>query len=819
MLNLKRPWGVVADVRYALRSLRRNPALSVVAIGSLALGIGANSAMFRVIDAVLLRPPPLVQAPDGIARIYLHKVTPGGSDVWASRMSYPLYMDLRRANQTFAGLGASWQKDITLGEGAAARSIHAVLVSSNYFELLGVAPQLGHFSASASGRDDGAEPIVMLSHEFWVRTFAANRAILGTTIRLNGRRFTITGIAPEQFRGLEPQRVDVWLPMGMASHFGFGSDMLESRSMTWLQAFGRLKAGLTRDAAAADLSRVLAEVDDRPVRGDAPLPVVLGPINAAQGPERSPELKVSVASAAVTAIILLIACANVASLLIARALQRRREIAIRLATGASRVRLLRQLLTESMVLALVSGTAGLLLAAAGNSALRVFRLASLPSILSGRVLIFSYTLAVVTGLVFGLAPALQAAYKDQITILRDGTGGSVQSTVRIRHLLVALQIALSYAMLVLAAAFILGFRDSSRTETGYDVERLLVASIDGLNLQQFQPHERDALVQHIRDRAIALPGVRSVGLGSSVPFGFHVSVPVWSDTPSASGSQPLEAALNVVDTSYFAAAGIAIHRGRGFTAMDREGGMPVAVVNEAFARAYSPATDAIGQCLHYGGSPEGCTTVVGVVRDTKVLSLTEAPAPSLYLPAAQRLPGVMSTLLIQLDRPATAHAANRLRRELQGAAPNLPYVEVRPFSALIEPQLRPWRLGSLTFTAFGALALCLAMVGLYGVVAYVVTTRQREFGIRLALGASLPHLGRIVLHGSLMATLVGCAVGSVGSLLALRLISHQITGLESPHGVVFIAVTFVLVIATLLASGRPVWRVSKIDPSASLRAE
>ena len=836
-------------LRHALRSLRRAPGFALAAVLVLAIGIGANATMFGVVDTLLLRPPSGVVEPGRVARVYVRQSLPGLGDVTSSSATYPDYVDLRDRHKDLAAVAAVSSARVPYGRGATARELRALFVSRSFFPLLGVRPAAGRFFVA--DEDDPTRPVrvAVLDHGFWRRQFGGSRDAIGRDLQLGEHRYTIVGVAPERFTGVDLAPVDVWLPIAAADPLAASAEAFTSRNWQWMEVIARLRPGATPDGAAATATTIRRQayaaaaaaapagggrrvVGGRVGRGDRPedATVVFGPVTRDRGPDPSRAATVSLWLSGVAAVVLLVACANVANLLLVRALGRRRETAVRVALGISRRQLALQLGAESLLLALGGAAVGLLLAAVGSQVVRRVLLADVGDVplgIDGRVLAFTAAAALLTALLCGLVPALQASAPDLTAALKSGPReGGAGAQRRLRDGLVVAQVALTIVLLVGAGLFVRSLRHAVTLDMGLDPTRLVVADMD-LREAGYSRQEADAIFRRMLERVDALPEVERAAITVATPFrsmlAQRLRIPGRDSLPRPrSGGGPY---LTGVTDGYFTATGIALRRGRGITAADVGAGAPVVVVNEALARLYWPGRDALGACLVVGRDSTGpCRTVVGVAENAKMSELREEPVPQLYLPLP---PGdttipPLRALFVRARRDAPDAAAAlvpAVRRAMIAAAPDLPYANVRPFTELYAPQVRPWRLGATMFSVFGGAALVLAVVGLYAVLAYAVSQRTREIGVRLALGAQRGDVVRLVVGQGMRVAALGLALGAVGAWAGGRLVREQLFGVAAHDPAVFGAVAATLLAVAAAASWLPARRASRVDPAAALQAE
>jgi putative ABC transport system permease protein len=852
------------DIRYAARGLRHAPAFTLVAAVTLALGIGANAAMFGIVDALLFRPPSGVADPGRVVRVQMQIAAPPGEPgaELSSVLSYRDYVNLRDNARGFAGVTAFAPVALSVGEGDDARTQDALLVTGDYFQVLGVRPARGRLIAPDDDREGAANPVVVMSWDFWRRTFPGDSGsqALGKALVINGRSFTVIGVTPRHFVGTQLGAPALWVPLGTGAALGQNAQLMRSRFVSWLSIVARLAPGIAREQArSAAQAAILAARDEggelptpeqlgeggpmsgevrvqiggpggEDGRGRAPPPpprVRLGGLGgagsarfgAAFGGGRS--LDVSLWFLAVTAAVLLIACANIANLMLARATKRSHEIAVRLSLGATRWRLTRQLMTESLLLALLGAGAGLWLAAFAVDLLpRVVPLPPLPPFLDGRVIAFTGLLTLVTTLVFGLVPALRATRPDIRSAL--GTGGPIGIGRSLgRRALVVAQLAASLVLLIGAGLFIRSLRNLKAVDVGFDAEHLLVATADvrGARLTREQT---DEYWLRALERVRGIPGVRSAALGMAAPFEMNIMMPVDAPGFPSPDGQPRGAQTDFAGVGYFATLGIPIVQGRPFTDEDRAGYAPVVIVNERMARQIWGGQSPVGKCIRAGvlGRNAPCAEVVGVAADAKYADITADPDLFFYRPIAQRPRQAPPMTVLHVRATGDPDAlAGVVRRELQGLDASIRFADVRPLTNLIMPQIQPWRAGTLIFTLFGALGLVLAAVGLYGVLSFLVAQRTREIGVRIALGAPSNSVLGLVLSQGARLIAIGVAVGLIVGAMSTQLFASMMFGVSPLDPVVYLATALVLATIGMLAVYVPARRATQVDAMVALRAE
>jgi putative ABC transport system permease protein len=821
------PWlqDLIRDVRHACRLLRRNPVFAGVAIASLAIGIGANGAMFSMADELILRPLP-VSDPGAVVAVSSETL----DRTSGSRLSYSNYHDLRDASRSFDGLLAYHTSSISFARSRqTVREMHlGMLVSDNFFSVLGVQPALGRTFTPEEGRVPGRDAGVVLGYDFWRNALAGDASILGATVWLNGIDFQVIGVTQATFTGIDPPlRPAFYVPIMMAERLSaVPSGSLENRAERTFAVKGRLKPGVAKARAQAELSSIWTAL-------------------ARQYPEANRNRVIAVRSGledriqqdpvdtvaigilmALAAIVLAIACANVANLMLGRGRARSREMAIRLALGVSRSRLLRQLLTESLLLALMGLALGLGVAYGGVRFLQTLptsdQIVIAPQ-LDHRVFVFGLIAATASAVLFGLAPARQSLKTDLVPGLKTSEPGDAAGQRAIgravgRSLLVIGQIALSMVMLVATGMLLDGFRKAVALNPGFRTDRLIMLSTD-TSLVRYTPAQTHAFYRDLVDHARALPGVASATLTSSIPFkvGDELTegvIPEGYQFPQ--GQDHVSTAAAVVDERYFDTMQIALIRGRAFTANDSSDSRPVAIVNEEFVRTYWPGKDAIGRRLRVNAQ---WLEIVGITRTGKYTWIAETSMPFLYLPFAQHEQTGMS-LLAETRNADPALLAAPLREVVRTLDGNQPVFNVQPFASLYYERAVavPLMLMQLVGT-MGLLGLTLALIGLYALVAYSVARRTREIGIRMAIGAASRDVLKMVLREGLLLSIVGIAVGGVACVAVARALTAALAGLGTPNPVTYVVVPAALVGLTMAATYLPARRAARVDPLVALRCE
>jgi predicted permease len=831
--------GLLADVRFGLRSLRKSPGFTATAVLTLALGIGGNTAVFSLVNAVLLQRLPVRES-----ERLVHLTFEGGG-----MLSFPDYADLRDHQRAFDGFAAFGGIQVSLNRGGEAELAGGLIVTGNYFEVLGARPELGRLIASSDDVRPGAHPVLVLSHGVWRSRFASEPGVVGRELLVNGHRFTVIGVAPEGFQGsqLGVER-GLYIPMMMqaivrpprAGYSGeMDPDLLRSRNNRWLTGLGRLQPGTTAEQAASALTSLAVGVMPPRPAGAPKIRMATMPVDVGDARTRAQLRSAATLLMAVVGTVLLLACANVANLMLSQAAARRREIALRLALGASRARVVRQLLTESVLLAAFGGLAGLLLtwwtlaafrgAAPPPGALPV----AIQAAVDVRVLAFTFVLALLAGILFGLAPGLTATGGALVPALKDESFVPDERARRfnLRSALVVSQVSLSLLLLVTAGLFLRNLRELQAIGPGFDVERLLSAQLP-VNLLRYTQDQGRAFYRSVVERVEALPGVESasvarVGLldsGGGRVSSLHVEGrsgrPDRFQSEGGGASAPGRDAIssNVIGPGYFATLGVALVAGRDFDPRDVREAPQVAVVNESFWRVHfadQQRRDVLGQRISLNG-PEGpWREIVGVVGDSKYWSLTEQPTPVAYLPLSQQHETGVVLYVRTGAAPASLIAA--VRREVQSLEPNLPLPELRTVSETVSSSLYAARMGARLLAVFGGLALLLAAIGVYSVISYGVAQRTREIGVRMALGAGSSDVQGLVLRRGLRLVALGVVVGLALALVAGRFLESFLHGVRGNDPLTFVAVPVVLTAVAFLACLLPARRATKLDPLAALR--
>jgi predicted permease len=819
------------DIRYASRGLRRSPGFTLVAVATLAVGIGVNGTIFSVVSSVLFRPL-AVERPAELVNIYGHTVTSAAHDA----LSYPNYQDYRAQAGTLSGLVAHTNFFASLSVDGSSELVGGELVSDNFFDVLGVRPALGRPFAPEEFAGPGAGPVAILSHAFWQTRFGGDQDVVGRAVRLNGLLYTVVGVAPQRFGGMVPGiTVNMWVPISMVDHVepmgnhrntgGGGESLLESRGRHFLWVKGRLRPGVELAQARAELDGIAARLSAQyPEANERERVKVVATRDVAINPDLDGPLTAGgLVLLGAVGLVLLVACANLANMALARAATRRHEMAVRQAIGAGRARLVRLLLTESVLVALAGGAASLAVTLSLTGFLGRYQ-PGLPIDIvldiapDWRVLVFTFAAALATGVAFGLAPAARSSRPDLARALRDSGGdgrGGRAPRVELRDALVVAQVAFSLMLLVVGALMARSLDAASRIDMGYDAARVAHLGLP-LEMNGFGPEEGAALVESGKQRLESLPGVRAVGLASRVPQslnnnGFGIFI---DGHPSTLADRPIILDGASVDEGYFTALGLRIVAGRAIEAADRDEGRRVAVVTQTMASRYWPGEDALGQSFRTArdGAPY---EIVGVVQDYKVDTPGESPKPYLHIPLRRQ--SAFANFIVRTGTPA-AGLVPLMERELRALAPDLVFLQTGTLAELADVRVLPIRLGAWLIGVFGLLAVLLAAIGLYGVIAFSVSRRVREIGIRKALGAETTTVVAMVLRRGLVLVAVGGALGAILAGAGARLLSSVLfVGAFDPlsFGVAFLVLAAVATCAYLV----PARRAARVDPLVALRGQ
>jgi macrolide transport system ATP-binding/permease protein len=812
------------DVRYAIRILIKNPGFTLIAALSLALGIGANSAIFSLADALLLRPLPILE-PSSVMDISTSTPdNPFGS------VSYPNFRDLQAKSQSFDSMVAFELSTLSVATSAQTlpQVVSGVIASDNFFRDFGVQPILGRGFLPEEGKVPGRDAVVVIGYDFWQTQLGKDPSVIGRNLRIKGIDFTVIGVAPQSFTGVDQYfHPALYVPTMMTQRLDAApTDPLEDRGNHSYSVKARLKPGASRQTAQAEVAAIWNSLKLQYPGSNETLGISVQTELQSRISHSPPDSALVALLMGLVSVVLLIACANVASLLLGRARARTREIALRISLGATRTRLLSQLLTESLLLALFGGALGLWFAYGGISFLQTIRIPSDPPItisprMDARVLLFSVVAAVLSSVVFGLVPALRSLKTDLVPALKANSGGQTTGGGRTigRNVLVIGQIALSMVLLVAAGMLLTGFRKMLAADPGFSTDRRLMLELD-TSLVRYTPQQTRDFYRKLIDQTRGLSGVRSAALARSIPFvpkQYGTSV-VPEGYQFAKGLSSDSILANIADDRYFETMNITVARGRTFTADDKDGSRRVAIVNEEFAQSYWPNQDALGKRFHLNDAKGPWLEIVGVTKTAKYLFPAETPTKFMYLPFAQNPSNQMLLIVETSGEPTPAIA--QVRDVVRGIDPNQPVYNVRTLSTFFQQRAVavPVMIAEL-ITTLGLLGLTLALVGLYGVVAYSVSRRTQEIGIRMAIGANKQTVLRMIIRQGLTLSLLGIAVGGVATFAIARVLVAGLAGLGAMSPVTFVAVPILLVLVTLAACYIPARRASMVDPMVALHYE
>jgi predicted permease len=818
------------DLGYALRGLRRKPGFTIAVVLTLALGIGANAAMFGIVDQLLFRPPPLLRDVDRTHRIYTFE-TFRGKERGGSVARYARYVDFTNWTTSFARTAGYTARTMAVGVGEAAREMQIGVVSASFFGFFDAPPTLGRYFNESEDQPPSGEPVVVLGHTMWQSQYGGRNDALGSKVQIGPMTYTVIGVAAPEFVGLWPERPPaMYIPITNYAAVNGGTfrttPWWKTYSWGWMNMIATRKAGVSIETANADLTNAhrrshearRVEQPGTPTIDLVKPHAIAGSIFVERGPSATSVGKVATWVGGVSLIVLLIACANVANLLLARALRRRREIALRIALGVSRGRLLSQLLTESLVLAVLGGAAGLFIAHFAGTVLRTSllnRSEAASGLRDPRTILFALAAAIVVGLLTGLAPVVQTRRIDLTSDLKAGMREGVYTKSRVRVVLLVMQAALSVILLVGAGLFVRSLRNVDNVRLGYDVDPVLLVDLNmrGVKLDSAQTVE---LRWRLLATAKTIPGVVNASLQTAVPFWSTRSVSLFVagiDTVSRLGQFD----QNVVSPEFFSTMGTRIVRGRGFTSEDGPQGPRSMVVSENMAKALWPGRDALGQCIRIGADTMPCAYVIGIAENIKEQSIGADSSYYYYMYAAQYRPDV-GGLFVRVNGSG-AKAKEQVRRALQREMPGASYVSLTPMSEIVGSQKASFSLGATMFVAFGMLAIVLAAIGLYSVISYNVTQRIHEMGIRVALGAQSRDVIRLIVSDGLQVALAGVAIGIVIALWGGKWVKPLLFDVSPRDPVTFVGVAVALVGVAVAASWVPARRATKVDANVALRTD
>jgi putative ABC transport system permease protein len=818
------------DIRYGARVLVKNPGISAISIISLALGIGANTTIFTVVNAVLLNPLPV----KNISRVVEIDTVDAKTHVTQANatkmgLSFPNCGDYARVNQVFDGVSCFVPIPLTWSGGAEPKQISGQLVSANYFDVLGLRPAVGRFFFPDEDTKPSGNNVAVVSYSFWTNKLGANPGAIGSTLQLNATSYTVIGVAPRGFKGtfsFTPAD-EIWVPLSMYPQVltGVAREFFNDRRALLAFGFARLKPRVAIGQAEASLKTIALHLESAYPKDNGGRSVALTPMaEAAIGVNAYDQIVLAGGlMMGVVGLVLLIACVNLANLLLSQAARREKEMSLRAALGASRPRMLRQLITESMLLALIGGAVGLVVAYWGRTALWSFRPAFIQDAdinlaLDSRVLLFTFAISIFTGVLFGMAPAIRASRVDLVETLKVGGRGNTMGWRNnpLRSILVIAEIALAMIALIGAGLFVRSMQNAQRTNLGFESKKLLAMAFDLGALHYDEGHGQQFFRQVI-GHVTMLPGVADATVASNLPLGGgfeRTTFPEGED--ETTGYRGTLIALDDVTPNFFGTLRIPLISGRFFTDSDRANTAPVAVVNEAMAKRFWPNEDALGKRFHFFDDPK-LRAVVGVVANTVVNNIGEDPQPLIYLPITQDYSPLATLQVRTLGRPEAV--ISTVRAQVQALDPSLAITNVQTIGETVSQGLWAPRMGAALLALFGSLALILAAVGVYGVLSYAVNQQTHEIGIRLALGAQ-PRtvLGLVVMQGLRLAA-IGLGIGLIGALAATQVLSTLLFNVSTHDPITFAAVSAVLLASAALACYIPARRATRVDPIIALRYE
>lgn len=831
---------MIQDLRYGVRMLRKQPSFTLIAVVTLSLGIGANTAIFSVVDKVLLRSLP-VKNPNELALVSGETVNPKFQN---SIFSYPNYVDYRANNEVFQGLLAYLQTPVRIGEGESSDKLNLELISDNYFDVLGVTATQGRVIQADDNRNEDAHPVAVISHNCWQRRLGGQPNALGQTLQFNGVPYTIIGIAPAGFTGMRLEvPTEAWVPLMMRRQLLGATTSTLVRKLAWLRLAGRLKPGVTINAAQVSLDLTARNIwIANTTEAERKLPFNEKRMLLEPGGQGLSSLRRAMGETlklllGIVALLLILACANVANLMLARAASRKKEIAVRLALGAGRLRIMRQLLSESLLLSLLGAGVGLLFAPWLYQLLFTYQpgfaleRSSLNGSLDARVLGFTMLTAIVSGVLFGLVPALQSARTDLTPALKEADIGTASRERRwnVRNSLVVAQVSLALVLLIGAGLLVRSLQHRFAIEPGFRTENLLIVplelpraayatAVDEAGKRAVDERQLQYFTQ-VAERVKTLPGVEAVTLGTITPFSnsigkISVVIEGWQPNPG----ENLAVDNTGVGPGYHDALGVPLVAGRGFTERDNANAPGVAIVNETFARTFFPNQNPLGKRISTNVQSPQWLEIIGVTRDHKLHDLTEASFPHLDLPLLQRPPGSFARLVVRTQvEPLSLFSA--VRKEALALNAQVAIEAPTTLDDEVKSTMATARMASTLTSLFGVTALLLAAIGLYGVMSYAVSRRTREIGIRMALGAPQRSVMQLVLQQGLWLMSLGIALGLSAAVFLTRLLKSLLYGVGATDPLTFAGVALLLSVVALLACWIPARKATKVDPIIALRHE
>lgn len=833
--------GAREDTAFAWRQFRKTPGVTLLIVLTLAIGIGANVTMAAAIDRLLLRPPEFIRAPNRVVRLMMVTHETSGAPIVGTKANYPMLLDLRRGAPAFDQVAALAQWKLSAGTGVSARPVNATIVSASYFDLLGATPELGRAFGERDGfprgTDAGGPALAVLSDRYWHEQYGGDPAEIGKKIAIGGATYTVTGVMPDGFTGADDEPPDVWLPMSVAVPAASTDISLDEGGGTWLSIIGRLgSSAAPADAERQALDAWSSELRASDGRGASQVRIVTAPLQRARGPDAPRYVRMTKWLTFVSALVLFLACVNVTSLLLARALERRSEIALRLAIGATSGRIARQLLMEAFLLALIAGVAGVSVAIGGGWMLHRLGVvpgvdASISSIIDLRLLVLSTCVALMTAVLISLVPIRQALNSDLVTSLRRDAASLGGQKSRARSVLVAVQSALCIIMLATAGMFLHSLHEVRSIDLGVDVEHTVSLQVD-LTTLAVPYWEVDSIYAEIKRRLRTVSGVVRVTLAASDPHQTGRAVAIYRVVNGikreyrdpGSSVVPMESA---VDSGYFTTTGAAHLRGRDFSSHDTPTSQRVTILNAAMARLlFDKDDDPIGHCVYLPARSDvtnaPCYKVIGILDGFWQRDILNRNDLAVFVPLTQQV------VKYNLGRPTEVYlsvrgdpatVANNARRAVQSIRSDLPLVRATTMGSLIDPQVQPWRVSAVLFSVFGVVALLIAVVGLYGVVRVTTTQRAPELAVRQALGARVHHLLLIVVGDAMRSVLAGMLAGLLVVLAVRTALRPVLYETSATDPLLLVAASAVLSLSALVAALVPLSVVLRSEPARVLRAE
>jgi predicted permease len=806
------------DLRYAARMLGKNPGFAVIAVLTLGLGLGANTAIFSLVNTALLRPLP-VERPDRLVTL-----NNGADRRMFPAFSYPNYKDFRDRNDVFTGLMGYRFAQLSLSHDGVNERLWGFLVTGNYFETLGVKAALGRVISAEDDQSPGAHPVAVVSYKCWRQRFGGEPGVIGKNVIVNGQSYTVIGVAQPGFSGTEViVTPEMWFPMTMQAQIEPGLQWLDDREWKTVTVMGRLKPGVGVQKAQTALNSIAQQLEREYPTVNEGMQVSLFSPGLVGSAMRGAIIGFAGLLMVVVGMALLLACANLANLSLARATERRHEVAVRLSLGASRFRVMRQLLTESLLLAAGGGVLGLLLAvwlAKLTAAIKLPIDVPLATELQVdmRVFFFACLVSLGAGLLFGLLPAWQATKTDLVSALKSDASFSSLQRSRLKSGMIVLQVALSLSLLIGGGLMARALMQAQTINLGYDPQNVVELSFD-LRLQGYDSSQGREFQKRLLQRVLALPGVESAAMANIIPVDLHISseaVSIEGKEPSRLANAP-RALTSSVTPGYFRAMNTRLLRGRDFTEYDDDKAARVAIVNESFARRFWPGEDPIGKRFALGGAESPKMEVVAVAQDGKYTGLNETQWPFVYRPQWQNRVGA-TTMVVRAEADPQKVIV-LIRRELQQLDPNLPVASARPLVERLSLALLPARIVASALGGFGLMALLLAAIGIYGVISYTVSKRAREIGVRMALGAQRGDVLKLIMTQGMTLTLIGVAIGLLAATGLTRLMKSVLFGVSATDPLTYVSVAALLMLVALLACYIPARRATKVDPMIALRCE